>query len=162
MIESPAIYAGSFDPVTYGHLDLIQRAHRLFPRLIVAVARNMSKKPLFTLSERVELLKASLPPELEVEVEPFSGLLVQFAVQKNARVLIRGLRAISDFDYEFQMALTNRKLSPEVETIYMMPSESFTYLSSQMIKEIAFLGGDVSCFVPPPVVKALCRFKGGK
>lgn len=158
MIESSAIYAGSFDPVTLGHIDLIQRARRLFPRLVVAVARNLTKEPLFTLDERVELLKRSLPAELEVEVVSFGGLLVEFAVQKRAGVLVRGLRAISDFDYEFQMALTNRKLSPEIETIYMMPNESFTYLSSQMIKEISFLGGDVSLFVPPPVVKALERF----
>ncbi len=157
MMENSAIYAGSFDPVTLGHLDLIKRARRLFPRLIVAVAGNLNKEPVFSLEERVDLVKRSLPRRSGVEVETFKGLLVEYAAKKKAKVLVRGLRAISDFDYEFQMALTNRKLAPGIETIYLMPSESFTYLSSNMIREIAFLGGDVSCFVPPPVVEALKR-----
>ncbi len=150
-----AIYAGSFDPVTLGHLDLIRRATKIFPRLIVAVARNLEKKPLFSCQKRMRFLRESVKKFPLVEVDSFSGLLIDYAAHRKARVLIRGLRAVSDFEYEFQMALTNRKLSPDLETVYLMPSEAYSYISSRMIKEIAFLGGDVSCFVPPLVAQAL-------
>lgn len=152
----PAIYAGSFDPVTLGHLDLIHRAHSIFPRLTVAVAENMEKTPFFSLKRRVELIKESLSESggLNIEVESFSGLLIDYASRKNARILIRGLRAISDYEYELQMTLTNRKLSPVLETIFMMPSEAYSYISSRMVKEIFILGGDISIFVPGPVVRA--------
>lgn len=153
-MKGTAIYAGSFDPVTFGHLDLIERAAKHFPRLIVAVAGNLEKKPLFNLSQRVAFLRENVASMTKVEVDTFSGLLIDYAAEKKAPILIRGLRAVSDFEYEFQMALTNRKLSPDLETIYLMPSESYSYISSRMIKEIAFLGGDVSSFVPPIVVEA--------
>jgi len=154
-----AIYAGSFDPITLGHLDLILRARRIFPRLTVAVAENMEKTPFFTLARRLELIKDCLLDDggPDIEVESFSGLLIDYAARKNAQVLVRGLRAVSDFEYEFQMTLTNRKLSPNLETIFLMPSEAYSYISSRMVKEIFLLGGDVSLFVPPQVMKA---FKG--
>ena len=159
-MKEPAIYAGSFDPVTYGHLDLIKRAAALFPRLIVAVARNLEKKSLFNLEERIIFLKESVRQIPNVEIETFTGLLVDYAARKKARILIRGLRAVSDFEYEFQMTLTNRKLAPEIETIFLMPSESYSYITSRVIKEIAFLGGEVSAFVPPKVVEAFRRLTG--
>ena len=151
-----AIYAGSFDPITLGHLDLILRARRIFPRLTVAVADNMEKTPYFSLDRRLGLIKECLieDGDLNIEVESFSGLLIDYAARKNAQVLLRGLRAVSDFEYEFQMTLTNRKLSPTLETIFLMPSEAYSYISSRMVKEISILGGDVSIFVPPPVMKA--------
>ena len=151
-----AIYAGSFDPITLGHLDLIIRARRIFPWLTVAVADNMEKTPYFSLDRRLELIKECLieDGDLNIEVESFSGLLIDYAARKNAQVLLRGLRAVSDFEYEFQMTLTNRKLSPTLETIFLMPSEAYSYISSRMVKEIFILGGDVSIFVPPPVMKA--------
>ena len=156
-MKGPVIYAGSFDPVTYGHLDLVHRAARIFPRVIVAVARNLEKRPFFTVSQRADFLRQSLRDLPAAEVDSFSGLLVDYAVRRGVRLLLRGLRAVSDFEYEFQMALTNRKLHPELETIYLMPCESFSYLSSRIIKEIAALGGDVSPFVPPEVVAAFRR-----
>lgn len=149
-----AIYAGSFDPVTFGHLDLIKRACRIFPHLTVAVTGNMEKTPFFSLDQRIELIRQCVTSISGVTVELFSGLLIDFATRKNARVLIRGLRVVSDFEYEFQMALTNRKLAPDLETIFLMPSEAYAYISSRMVKEIFLLGGDVSAFVPPPVMKA--------
>ena len=152
-----AIYAGSFDPITLGHLDLIHRARKIFSRLTVAVAENMEKAPFFSLSRRLELIKETLAEDgdLNIEVESFSGLLIDYAARKNAQVLVRGLRAVSDFEYEFQMTLTNRKLSPDLETIFLMPSEAYSYISSRMVKEIFLLGGNVSIFLPPPVMKAL-------
>jgi len=149
-----AIYAGSFDPVTFGHLDLIKRAGWIFPHLTVAVTGNMEKTSFFSLDQRIELIRQSVTSIPGVTVELFSGLLIDFAARKNARVLVRGLRVVSDFEYEFQMALTNRKLSPDLETIFLMPSEAYAYISSRMVKEIFLLGGDVSAFVPPPVMKA--------
>jgi pantetheine-phosphate adenylyltransferase len=156
-MKESIIYAGSFDPVTNGHLDLVQRASRIFPRVIVAVARNLEKRPFFSVALRVAFLRESLRDLPTVEVDSFSGLLVDYASRKGIRLLLRGLRAVSDFEYEFQMALTNRKLHPELETLYLMPGESFSYLSSRMIKEIAVLGGDVSPLVPPAVARALLR-----
>ena len=150
-----AIYPGSFDPVTNGHLDVIARARKLFDEVVVAVAHNLEKEPLFTLEERLELLRDALRSESGVRVSQFEGLLVDFAQSEQANAVIRGLRAVSDFEFEFQMALMNRKLRGNVETIFLMPKEEYTYLSSRLVKEIARLGGDVSQFVPAKVAKAL-------
>src|ERR1700730_4467151 len=143
-----AIYPGSFDPVTNGHLDVIDRARKLFDEVIVAVAHNDQKNPFFALEERLAVLRETVCEMENVKIAPLEGLLVDFAIAKNATAVIRGLRAISDFEFEFQMALMNRKLEASVETIFLMPKEEFTYLSSR-------LGGDVSSFVPPAVAKAL-------
>ena len=150
-----AIYPGSFDPVTNGHLDVVARARTLFDEVIVAVAHNDEKQPMFTLQERLDLLQQTLGKIDNVRIAHFDGLLVEFAVAEKACAVIRGLRAISDFEFEFQMALMNRKLEAAVETIFLMPKEEYTYLSSRIVKEIARLGGDVSKFVPAPVAKAL-------
>jgi pantetheine-phosphate adenylyltransferase len=152
-----AIYPGSFDPVTNGHLDVIERGRKLFDEVIVAVAYNEEKKALFSLQERLQLLEQSIGKVDNVRIAQFDGLLVDFAVAQQASAVIRGLRAVSDFEFEFQMALMNRKLETAVETIFLMPKEEYTYLSSRIIKEIARLAGDVSSFVPPAVVKALKR-----
>jgi pantetheine-phosphate adenylyltransferase len=152
-----AIYPGSFDPLTNGHLDLIQRAAKLFDRVIVAIAKNEGKKPLFSLKERVGLVQQSLADIPNVEVDSFETLLVDYAEKQNAQAIIRGLRAVSDFEFEFQLALMNRKLNGRVETIFMMPKETYTFLSSRIVKEIARLGGNVDCFVPPHVRAALVQ-----
>ena len=152
-----AIYPGSFDPVTNGHLDVIERGRKLFDEVIVAVAYNDEKRALFSLDERLDLLRQSIAGGDNVRIAQFDGLLVDFAMSEQASAVIRGLRAVSDFEFEFQMALMNRKLESAVETIFLMPKEEYTYLSSRIIKEIARLGGDVSSFVPPPVGKALAR-----
>ncbi|MBU1862530.1 MAG: pantetheine-phosphate adenylyltransferase [Candidatus Omnitrophica bacterium] len=154
-MKKRAIYPGTFDPITNGHLDVIQRALELFDTVYVAVVQNVAKKTLFSSQERLVLIKQATSGFSGLEVEAFDGLVVDFAAQKKVRTIIRGLRAISDFDYEFQMALTNRKLCPIVETIFLMPSEDNFYISSKLIKEIATLKGNVSQFVPPAVVKAL-------
>jgi pantetheine-phosphate adenylyltransferase len=157
-----AIYPGIFDPVTNGHLDVIERARKLFDEVIVAVAHNDEKQALFSLAERLELLKGSIGTTNNVRIAQFDGLLVDFAAAEKASAVIRGLRAVSDFEFEFQMALMNRKLNTNVETIFLMPKEDYTYLSSRIIKEIARLGGDVSSFVPSVVGQALARkFAGG-
>jgi pantetheine-phosphate adenylyltransferase len=156
-----AIYPGSFDPVTNGHLDVIERARKLFDEVIVAVAHNDQKNPLFALDERLDLLQATIGKLKNVEIAPLDGLLVDFAVARKATAVIRGLRAISDFEFEFQMALMNRKLNAKVETIFLMPKEEYTYLSSRIVKEIARLGGDVKEFLPARVAQAL-RGKLGK
>jgi pantetheine-phosphate adenylyltransferase len=150
-----AIYPGSFDPVTNGHLDVIERARKLFDEVVVAVAHNDEKQPLFSLEQRLDLLRETAGQIENVRIAEFSGLLVEFARAKNARAVIRGLRAVSDFEFEFQMALMNRNLNAAVETIFLMPKEEYTYLSSRIVKEIARLGGDVANFVPDCVVKAL-------
>jgi pantetheine-phosphate adenylyltransferase len=150
-----AIYPGSFDPVTNGHLDIIGRALKLFDEVVVAVAHNDEKQPLFSLEERLNLLHETAGKIHNVRIAEFNGLLVEFARAKDAGAVIRGLRAISDFEFEFQMALMNRKLEATVETIFLMPKEEYTYLSSRIVKEIARLGGDVSSFVPTCVAKAL-------
>jgi pantetheine-phosphate adenylyltransferase len=150
-----AIYPGSFDPVTNGHLDVIERARKLFDEVVVAVAHNDEKQPLFSLNDRLDLLRETAGKIDNVRIAEFGGLLVEFARKKEAGAVIRGLRAVSDFEFEFQMALMNRKLDSEVETIFLMPKEDYTYLSSRIVKEIARLGGDVSGFVPPCVAKAL-------
>ncbi|MBN2379773.1 pantetheine-phosphate adenylyltransferase [candidate division WOR-3 bacterium] len=152
-----AIYPGTFDPITNGHLDVITRALSLCDSLIVAIAERREKAPLFAPRERVQLIKNVLMREPRVEVEAFKGLVTDFAKAKKATFLIRGLRAISDFDYELQMALTNRKLAPEIETIFLMPAENYIFISSSLVKEIARLGGDVRELVPPAVEKLLLR-----
>ncbi len=153
MGERIAIYPGTFDPITYGHLDILERASKIFDKVIIAVANNERKGPLFSLEERVELIKECiLEYKLKnVEVDTFDTLLIEYAKNKGAKVIIRGLRAISDFEYEFQMALMNRKLYPAVETLFMMPNEQYTYVSSRIVKEIASYGGSVSCLVPANV-----------
>ena len=149
------IYPGTFDPITYGHIDLVKRAARAFREVIVAVAKHPNKDVLFNFKERVLLVKNSLENIKNVKVEGFDGLVVDFAKRKKSRLILRGLRMISDFEYEFQMALTNRKIEKEVETVFLMPHPDFSYLSSRLIKEAFFLKADISAFVPPLVQKAL-------
>jgi pantetheine-phosphate adenylyltransferase len=149
------IYPGSFDPLTNGHLDIVHRAARLFDKVIVAVAKNESKNPLFTMSDRLGLVRQSTADLSNVSVDSFEGLLVEYVEANGGQAVIRGLRAVSDFEFEFQLALMNRKLNERVETIFMMPKDTYTFLSSRIVKEIARLGGDVQSFVPPAVVKAL-------
>ena len=150
-----AIYPGSFDPLTNGHLDVIQRAAKLFDRIIVAVAKNESKHPMFSLAERVGLVKKAVAGLSNVEADSFDGLLVEYVAAKKARAIVRGMRAVSDFEFEFQLALMNRKLDENIETIFMMPKDTYTFLSSRIVKEIARLGGDISQFVPPNVQAGL-------
>lgn len=150
-----AIYPGSFDPVTNGHVDLIERASKIFDKVIVAVAHNYHKSPLFTTEERVKMLKNATKGIKGVSVESFEGLVIDYAHKKKINVLIRGLRMISDFEYEFQMALTNRRLATDVETVFLMPSEHYAFLSSTLLKEAAALGGDISQFVPKFVEQPL-------
>jgi pantetheine-phosphate adenylyltransferase len=153
-----AIYPGSFDPLTNGHLSLIQRGLQMFDKLIVAIAVNPKKTPLFTLEERRELIRAACP-DPRVEVDAFQGLLVEYAKQRQVNVLIRGLRAVSDFEYEFQLANMNRKLAPGIETVFMMTGEDYFYISSQLVREVASLGGDVTGMVPDNVlVKLRAKF----
>jgi pantetheine-phosphate adenylyltransferase len=149
------IYPGSFDPLTNGHLDVIQRATKLFDRVIVAVARSESKHPLFPLKERVQMVEQAVRHLPNVTADAFDGLLIEYAERQSAQAVIRGLRAVSDFEFEFQLALMNRKLNERVETIFMMPKDTYTFLSSRIVKEIASLGGDVSDFVPGHVRTAL-------
>src|SRR5450432_529119 len=163
-----AIYPGSFDPLTNGHLDVVQRAAKLFDRVLVAVAKNEGKHPLFTLDERLALVKTSIAHLPNVEADSFDSLLVEYVVSRQAQAIVRGLRAISDFEFEFQLALMNRKLNENIETIFMMPKDTYTFLSSRIVKEIARLGGDVGAFVPDHVQAALAqklkppRLKGSK
>lgn len=151
------IYPGSFDPVTYGHLDVIQRAARLFDWVVVAVAESERKQPLFTLAERLDMVRHAIKTIRNAEADSFSGLLVDYVKRRGAAAVLRGLRAVSDFEFEFQLALVNRKLNDKFETIFVTPKETYTFLSSSVVKEIARLGGDVSCFVPPHVSKALAH-----
>jgi pantetheine-phosphate adenylyltransferase len=154
------LYAGTFDPVTNGHLDILKRSLTVFDRIIVAIAESTPKDTFFSIDERVEMVRDATADMAGVEVAPFSGLLVRFARQKGATAVIRGLRAVSDFEYEFQMALMNRRLDDRVETVFLMPSEEFTYLNSSLVKAIASAGGDVARFVPPMVAARLAsRFK---
>jgi len=150
-----AVYPGSFDPITRGHVDIINRAKKFFDRFTIAVAVNPRKRPFFTIQERLEMIKEVFADDPKIEVEAFEGLLVDYLAKKGANIVIRGLRALSDFEYEFQMALTNRKLYPEAETFFLMTSEPFIYLSAAMVKEIARFGGNVECMVPPQVAKRL-------
>ena len=150
-----AIYPGSFDPLTNGHLDVIKRASVVFPQVIVAVANNTGKTPVFTIQERVEMLREATQGIKGVTVESFNSLVIAFARQKNIKVLIRGLRVNSDFEYEFQIALTNRRLAEDIETVFLMPSEHHSFVSSTLLKEVASLGGDISSFVPKFIEKRL-------
>jgi len=157
------VYPGTFDPITYGHIDVIERSLKIFDNVIVAVSNFPRKNFLFSLSERIQLIKEIFKDNKRVEVDSFDGLLVDYLKKKNLSIVIRGLRAISDFDYEFQMVLVNRKLYKEIETIFLMPREEYFYISSSIVKEIAKLGGSISCFVPKNVEIALKgKFNGGE
>jgi len=155
MKTSVAIYPGSFDPVTNGHLDLIARGERMFDRVIVAVLKNVEKEPLFSVTERVEMLREVTKQWDSVEVDVFDGLLVEYARKRGAGVILRGIRAVSDYEYELQMALMNRKLEPRLETVFMLPGESYSYLSARLVREIAHLGGPLTGLVPAVVEQRL-------
>jgi pantetheine-phosphate adenylyltransferase len=155
-VRRTAIYPGSFDPLTFGHIDIIERSTRLFDQVIVSILTNPRKAPLFTVEERIAIMDEILKPRFpDVEIDVFHGLLVDYAKQKNAQAIVRGVRAIADYEYEFQMALMNRRLAPDIETIFMMPAENYSYVSSRLVKEIAELGGSVSGLVPETVEKQL-------
>ena len=154
-MKDTALYPGTFDPVTLGHVDIIRRAVRLFDKLVVAVADNPEKQSLFTVKERVELLEKAIEDIEKATVTSFSGLTAKFARSIGAAAIIRGIRAVSDFEFEFQMALMNRKIEPDVEAVYLMPTDKYSYISSSLVKDIARRGGEVSCFVPPAVLEAL-------
>jgi len=155
-----AICPGSFDPVTNGHLDLIERAAKIFDKLIVSVLRNQEKVPLFDVDERLEMLREVTRPFANVEIDSFAGLLMEYTRQKQARVILRGIRAVSDYEYELQMALMNRKLEPQVETVFMLPGEAYSYLSSRLVREVARLGGSLKGLVPA-IVEERLRVKIG-
>lgn len=159
-MKNIAVYPGTLDPVTFGHIDLIERAARIFDRVIVAIAANENKKPLFTLAERVALASDVLRTHPNVEVKGFNHLLLDFAKEHGANVILRGLRTVTDFDYEFQLASMNRFINVNIESLFLMPAEKFMYVSSSLIREIASMKGDVSGFVPPLVVEALRRKLG--
>ena len=160
MTQHVALYPGTFDPITYGHIDVVRRATELFSRVVVLVARNSTKQPMFTAEERAAMIREVFRRHPRVEVDGFNGLLVEYARRRKASVIIRGLRAVSDFEYEFQMALTNRKLAPRIDTIFLVPHERYTYLNSTIVREVARLGGDVSDFVPPVVRRRLLEKVG--
>lgn len=149
------MYPGTFDPITNGHIDIINRAVKVFDEVIVAVVRTSSKETLFSVDERIELVKKAIGNDVRVSVEPFDGLVVEFAQEKGVRTLLRGLRMISDFEYEFQMALTNRKINNSMETMFLMPREDYSYISSRLVKETFSLGADISHFAPPDIINAL-------
>lgn len=155
MPRTTALYPGSFDPVSHGHIDLIKRATHVFDRVVVAVANNLHKKPLFSKEERLQMLKEAVKDIDRVEVVAFDGMVVDFARKQNIRILLRGLRMVSDFEYEFQMALTNRRFAEDIETVFLMPSEKFSFLSSTLLKESAAMGADISMFVPDHVAAKL-------
>jgi pantetheine-phosphate adenylyltransferase len=157
-----ALYAGTFDPITLGHLDLMERASRIFERVIIAVVERPKKKTLFTARERAKMVKDAVRNLQNVQVEVFNGLLVDYARQRGISVLVRGLRAYSDFEYEFQMALTNRKIAPNIETLFLMPKETFSYLSSSVVREVAELGGDLRDFVPACAIPHVRRYLGSR
>jgi len=156
-MKNKAVYPGTFDPVTFGHIDLIKRALKIFDTVVIAVAHNADKAPLFGVEERIAMLRQATRGMKGVVIESFDGLAVDYVRRKGSVVMVRGLRMLSDFEYEFQMAQTNRKLGQDIETIFMMPSESYSYLSSKLIKEAFALGADVKDFVPPFVAKALAK-----
>jgi pantetheine-phosphate adenylyltransferase len=155
--ELVAVYPGTFDPITNGHVDIVRRALALFDRVIVAVAENVRKAPLFSLAERAAMIRASVGDEARVEIDSFTGLLVDYARRRQARAVIRGLRAIADFEYEFQFAHMNRHLAPDVETVFLMTSEESFYVSSSLVKEVATMGGDITRVAPAAVVEAFQR-----
>ncbi|UCC80084.1 MAG: pantetheine-phosphate adenylyltransferase [Candidatus Zixiibacteriota bacterium] len=152
-----ALYPGTFDPITFGHIDIINRARGVFDIVVVAVASNLEKKPLFTDKERIALIKNSLDEHDGIEVTSFDGLTVHFAKSIGATAIVRGIRAVSDFEFEFQMALTNRKMQPDIETVFLTPDEKHSYISSSLVKDIARRGGDITCFVPEAVKKELAK-----
>ncbi len=154
-MKNSAVYAGTFDPITYGHIDLVERASRIFSEVIVGIAASPHKKPLFTLDERVAMTKQVLSQFSNVKVYGFHSLLLDFAREHDANVILRGLRAVADFDYEFQLASMNRNLNPKIESMFLMPGEKYMYVSSSIVKEIAVLGGDINGFVPEIVANAL-------
>lgn len=156
-MSKTVLYPGTFDPITNGHIDLINRACRMFDKVIVAVAYNPNKKPLFTLEERVAMANEIFADNPQVEVEGFTGLLVEFAQQKKTIGILRGIRAVSDFEFEFQLANMNRHLDPDLESLFLTPSEGYSYISSSLVREVASLGGDISAFVDPIVGKALAQ-----
>ena len=156
-----AVYPGSFDPITNGHLDLIERGCRLFDKLIVAILRNETKQPLFSIEERIDMLREVVGGYPNAAVDSFNGLLVDYAAAKGATVLLRGIRAISDYEYELQMALMNRRLKPEIETVFMMAGEAYSFISSRLVKEVFGLGGNIADLVPPPVEARLRKRLGG-
>lgn len=155
-MKNRVVYPGTFDPITFGHIDLIGRATRIFDKVIVAIAANANKKPFFTIEERIDLAKQVLSND-KIEVVGFKSLLIDFMREQNATILLRGLRVVSDFDYEFQMAGMNRMIDPSIESLFLMPAENYTYISSSMVREIASLNGDVSQFVPELVAEALMK-----
>lgn len=159
-MKRKAVYPGTFDPVTNGHLDLVERGSRQFDRLVIAILSNEEKAPVFSLEERSVLLREAVGPWGNVEVDSFDGLLVDYARRVGASVIVRGLRALSDFEYELQMALMNRRLCPDVETVFLMPSETYSYVSSRLVREVARLGGDLEGLVPTAVLEALVRKLG--
>ena len=153
-----AIYPGSFDPLTFGHIDILERSVRLFDRVVIAILTNSQKAPLFAVEELLEIVREIVSPrfpDVEIEVDVFHGLLVDYARRKNAQVIVRGIRAVTDYEYELQMALMNRRLAPGIETVFMMPAENYSYLSSRLVKEIAGHGGSITGLVPEPVEKRL-------
>ncbi len=154
-MQITAVYPGTFDPFTNGHIDLVRRAIRIFPRLIVAVASNPQKNPLFTLEERLAIIREGTADLTGLEIDTFDMLTVEYVRKKGAQVILRGIRAVSDFEFEFAMALMNRKLNDQVETVFLMPNEAYTYLSSRLVKEVALLGASVDCLVPPLAAKLL-------
>ena len=156
------VYPGTFDPVTYGHLDLVERGARHVDRLILAILRNEDKTPMFSVAERMKLLREAVTGFDNVDVDSFDGLLVDYAKRKGATLILRGVRAVSDFEYELQMAMMNRRLAPGVETAFLMPSETYSYLSSRLVREVARLGGNIKGLVPPNVEKALARHVGSR
>ena len=153
------MYPGTFDPITNGHVDIIHRAIKVFDEVIIAVAAESGKNTLFTLDERVELVQKSVGKDARVSIEPFDGLVVDYAQKRGVRTLLRGIRMISDFEYEFQMALTNRKINGSMETMFLMPREDYSYISSRLVKETYFLGANISHFVPEVVIEALSKHK---
>lgn len=150
-----AVYPGTFDPVTHGHLDLVERGRRHFDRLVIAILRNEGKEPFFSVPERISLLQEAVSGWDNVQVDSFDGLLVDYVKSLGASVILRGLRALADFEYELQMAMMNRRLAPDLETVFLMPSEAYSYVSSRLVREVARLGGNVEGLVPPNVVRAL-------
>jgi pantetheine-phosphate adenylyltransferase len=154
-VKRTAVYPGTFDPVTCGHLDLVERGRRQFDRLVIAILRNEDKQPMFTVEERMGFLREAVTGWSEVEVDSFDGLLVDYARRIGASVILRGLRAVADFEYELQMAMMNRRLAPELETVFLMPSEAYSYVSSRLVREVARLGGNLDGLVPPSVAQAL-------
>ena len=161
-MKTLAVYPGSFDPLTNGHVDIISRGVRLFDRIVVAILVNAEKNPLFTMEERVEITRAVFRSEPNVEVDTFDGLLVDYLARRKAQVIVRGLRAVSDFEYEFQMALMNQRLNPKIDTVFMMPAEQYTYISSRLIKEVFTLGGRVHGLVPDMVEERLREKLAGR